>query len=70
MALSLVAAIALPGSIYPLRSAQKLVYFFTAELFYFVIGIPLLGGRSYCSLICPMGYFIRTMVKYKRGNRE
>jgi hypothetical protein len=49
-----------------LRSAQKLVYFFTAELFYFVIGIPLLGGRSYCSLICPMGYFIRSMVKYKR----
>jgi hypothetical protein len=36
MTTALLAAISLPGSIYPLRSAQKLVYFFTAELFYFV----------------------------------
>jgi len=67
MTAALVAVIALPGVIYPLRSAQKLVYFFTVELFYFVIGVPLLGGRSYCSLICPMGWFVRMLVKHKRG---
>ncbi|MBW2652423.1 MAG: 4Fe-4S binding protein [Deltaproteobacteria bacterium] len=32
----------------------------------FVIGIPLIGGRSYCRLICPMGYFIRILVRLKR----
>jgi hypothetical protein len=69
MTAALLVVIALPGSIYHLRSAQKLVYFFTAELFYFVIGIPLLGGRSYCSLICPMGYFIKFVVKCKNGTR-
>ncbi len=49
----------------PIRTAQKLSYFFTAEFFYFVIGIPLLGGRSYCMLVCPMGYFIKMLPKRK-----
>jgi polyferredoxin len=61
----LIIAIA-PVLVVPLRSVQKLVYFFTAEYFYFVIGIPLLGGRSYCRLICPMGYWVRLMVRFKR----
>ena len=62
----LVIAIA-PALIVPMRSVQKFVYFFTAEFFYFVIGIPLLGGRSYCRLICPMGYWVRLMVRFKRS---
>ncbi|MGD9157795.1 MAG: hypothetical protein PVG39_05280 [Desulfobacteraceae bacterium] len=43
----------------PVGTTQKLIYFITAEFFYFVIGVPLLGGRSYCTMICPMGYFIK-----------
>jgi len=65
MTVALLFIIALPSSVLPLRSMQKLVYFFTAEFFYFVIGIPLLGGRSYCRLICPHGYFIKGIVKFK-----
>jgi hypothetical protein len=65
MAVALLFAIVLPSSIPSIRSIQKLVYFFTAELFYFVIGIPLLGGRSYCRLICPLGYFVKRLVKSK-----
>jgi polyferredoxin len=61
----LIIAIA-PALVVPFRSVQKFVYFFTAEFFYFVIGIPLLGGRSYCRLICPMGYWVRLLVRVKR----
>ena len=63
MCACLIAILFSPDYILPLRSAQKLVYFFTAEFFFFVIGIPLLGGRSYCTLICPMGYFIKLIVR-------
>jgi hypothetical protein len=70
MAVALVIVIVLPSSILPIRSIQKLVYFFTAEFFYFVIGIPLLGGRSYCQLICPMGYFVQSLVRYKIKNKR
>ena len=70
MAVALLFVIVLPSSILPIRSIQKLVYFFTAEFFYFVIGIPLLGGRSYCRLICPMGYFVESLVRYKIKNKR
>ncbi|WP_155310417.1 4Fe-4S binding protein [Desulfosarcina ovata] len=66
MAAALIAFICVPDIIEPMRTAQKLLYFITAEFFYFVIGIPLLGGRSYCVLICPMGYFIRQIRAFKR----
>ena len=66
MAVSLVIILLIPHTIVPLRTIQKLVYFFTAEFFFFVIGVPLLGGRSYCRLICPMGYFVLQLVKIKR----
>lgn len=65
MTIALFFIIVLPSLTPPMRSIQKFVYFFTAELFYFVIGIPLLGGRSYCRLICPLGYFVKSLVKYK-----
>ena len=58
----------LPGSFKEFHSAgeiPKLVCFFTAE-FFFVIGVPLPGGMSYCRLICPMGYFVLLLVRIKR----
>ena len=39
---------------------------FVLWLLYFVIGIPLIGGRSFCTLICPLGYEIRKIVKFTR----
>ena len=66
MVFGLIVILFKPGMIIPIRSIQKFAYFFSAEFFYFVIGIPLIGGRSYCRLICPMGYFIRIIVRLKR----
>lgn len=62
MTLALICIIISPEMIVPLRSAQKYIYFITAEFFYFVIAIPLIGGRSYCTLICPMGYLMKRIV--------
>jgi polyferredoxin len=66
MVLSLVIILVIPHTIAPLRTIQKLVYFFTAEFFFFVIGVPLLGGRSYCRLMCPLGYFVLLLTRSKR----
>ena len=66
MTLALFSILFKPELIIPLRSVQKYVYFITAEFFYFVIAIPLLGGRSYCRLICPMGYLMKHIVRLKR----
>ena len=65
MTASLIAIIFFPDTITQLRSVQKMVYFITAEFLYFVICIPLLGGRSYCTLFCPMGYYVNGIVKLK-----
>ena len=66
MTLALIVVSSKPETIITVRSVQKYVYFFTGEFFYFVVGIPLMGGRSYCRLICPMGYAIRLMIRLKR----
>ncbi len=66
MTAALLGIIIIPDSIYPVRTVQKLVYFFTAELFFFVIAIPLIGGRSYCRLLCPMGYYVKLLVRASR----
>lgn len=66
MTVALLAIFIIPDSVYPIRTVQKLVYFFTAEFLFFVICIPLIGGRSYCTLCCPMGYFVKLIVKAKR----
>ena len=65
MTASLIAIIFFPDTITQLRSVQKMVYFITAEFLYFVICIPLFGGRSYCTLFCPMGYYVNGIVKLK-----
>lgn len=49
----------------PIRQTQIIAIFITSHFFYFVIGIPFIGGRSFCTLICPLGYEIRKIVKFK-----
>lgn len=52
------------------RGIQKLTFFATAELFYFVLAIPLIGGRSYCALICPLGYALGLIDRAGRAVRR
>lgn len=54
-----------PSLFPPIRRMQILMLFITSHFFYFVIGIPLIGGRSFCSLICPLGYEIRKIVRFR-----
>ena len=49
----------------PIRKIQVVTLFITSHFFYFVIGIPFIGGRSFCTLICPLGYEIRKIVRLK-----
>ena len=70
MLFALIVILLKPATVVPIRSVQKIVYFLTAEFFFFVISIPLLGGRSYCRLICPLGYFVKVLVKLKRAGRQ
>lgn len=70
MTVALIGILVMPELIIPLRSVQKYVYFITAEFFYYVIAIPLIGGRSYCRLICPMGYLMKRIVRLKTRDRS
>lgn len=65
MAIGLIGIFVIPSSVEQIRNIQKMTFFSTAELFYFVIGIPLIGGRSYCTLMCPLGFMIRQIVKIR-----
>lgn len=56
-----------PALIAPLRKIQIMIVFIAAHFFYLVIGIPLVGARSYCNLICPLGYEIRKIVQIKNS---
>lgn len=67
MALSLLLIWYQPALIAPLRKIQIIIVFIAAHFFYLVIGIPLVGARSYCNLICPLGYEIRKIVQIKNS---
>jgi len=54
----------------PILRIQIITFFLTSHFFYFVIGIPFIGGRSFCTLICPLGYEIRKIVKFKNKFRK
>lgn len=59
MTVALLILLILPETLTTIRHFQKIVFLITAELLYFVILVPLVGGRSYCNLICPLGYAIK-----------
>ncbi len=59
MTVALLVILILPETLTPVRSFQKIVFLITAELLYFIILVPFVGGRSYCNLICPLGYAIK-----------
>lgn len=63
MSAALVGILLFPAMLPQVRTVEKMAFFGAAELFYFVVGIPLIGGRSYCRLFCPLGYAIRLIDK-------
>lgn len=69
MLAALAAILLCPSSAGVIRSIQKVTFFATAEFFYFVIAVPLIGGRSYCELICPLGYAIRGIERLRGGRK-
>jgi len=54
-----------PRMLDSLRTVHKLFFFATSQVLYFVVGIPLIGARSYCTHVCPLGYEIGWFVKIK-----
>lgn len=54
-----------PDTLEPVRNAQKVSFFLTSQMFYLIIGVPLIGPRSYCTHFCPIGYEIKHLIKLK-----
>ncbi len=72
--LSMIAALAVifidPPSLEPVRNVQKVVFFLTSQFFYLIIGVPLIGPRSYCTHFCPVGYEVNALIKLKQSIRK
>jgi hypothetical protein len=47
------------------RTVQKQFFFLISQVLYFLVGIPLIGARSYCTHVCPLGLEIRSIVQLK-----
>lgn len=69
MTIALLIILIIPEAVTPIRRFQKIVFLITAELLYFVILVPLVGGRSYCNLICPLGYAIKHIGTLRRWKK-
>lgn len=63
MSAALVLILAVPSSLDPVRNTQKLLFFLTSQFFYLVIGVPLVGPRSYCTHFCPVGFEIAWLIR-------
>ncbi len=56
MSVALALVLTVPAAMEPVRSTQKVAFFLTSQMFYLIIGVPLIGPRSYCTHFCPIGY--------------
>ena len=65
MVTALATLLLFPHMLDSLRAAHKLFFFATSQVLYFVVGIPLIGARSYCTHVCPLGFEIGWIVKGK-----
>lgn len=66
MSVALALILADPATLEPVRKVQKVSFFLTSQLFYLVIGVPLIGPRSYCTHFCPIGYEIKYLIRLKK----
>ncbi len=67
MVAALAAILGMPASLGPVRDVQKVAFFLTSQFFYLIIGVPLIGPRSYCTHFCPVGYEVKWLIKFKRS---
>ncbi len=67
MTVALVAILARPDALEPVRKIQKLAFFLTSQLFYMVFAIPLVGARSYCTHFCPIGFEVKHLLWVRRS---
>ena len=65
MLAALAAILLIPATLDPIRTVQKQVFFLLSQVLYFVIGIPLVGARSYCTHLCPLGLEINWIARLK-----
>lgn len=65
MILALLTIIVFPSTLSAIRTAHKMLFFVFSQVLFFTIGIPLIGARSYCTHICPLGYEIGLIVRLK-----
>lgn len=70
MLFGLVSMLLLPQTHDTVRSLQKVMFFFVPQVLYLVVGIPLVGARSYCTHLCPLGFELRLMLKMKKALRR
>jgi len=54
-----------PQSLDPVRRTQKVAFFASSQMLYLIIGVPLIGARSYCTHFCPLGYEVRLLLKIR-----
>lgn len=66
MTVALAAILLWPAATEPVRNAQKLAFFAGSQLLYFIVGIPLVGARSWCTHLCPLGWEVNGIVRLKR----
>jgi hypothetical protein len=67
MAAALAAILIVPEARDPVRRIQKVLFFLTSQLFYLILGVALIGPRSYCTHFCPVGFEIKYLVKIKQA---
>ncbi len=65
MTAALASILFIPSALEPVRQTQKVAFFLVSQFFYLIIGVPLIGPRSYCTHFCPIGYEVKYLVKIK-----
>lgn len=66
MTLALLTILVFPSTLEQVRTVQKLLFFIFSQVLFFVVGIPFIGARSYCTHLCPLGFEIKWIVFFKR----
>jgi hypothetical protein len=66
MTLALASVLLVPGATDPIRRVQKVAFFLGSQFLYLIVGVPLVGARSYCTHLCPIGFEVGWIVRARR----
>lgn len=67
MTVALASVLLVPSATEPVRQAQKVAFFLGSQFLYLTVGVPLVGARSYCTHLCPIGYEVGWIVRARRA---